>query len=126
MEVGEYCRTKQGYIAKIEDIEEDVIFFDNVIACNYEETWVLFEDKFEEITKHSKNIVDLIEVGDIITLGINCGTLEVESIWNNGDELNIELSNNAIFEDIEKNENFSLYTILTHEQYEENCYKVVE
>lgn len=58
IEVGDYVRTKQGEIAKIVDTN----MFDKTI----------YKDKqgvkyyLEEIVNHSKNIIDLIEVGDYV------------------------------------------------------------
>lgn len=63
IEVGEYARTEKGYIAKITEID-NFIWFDNKInkesgmPC-YELSKVEFENL---VTKHSKNIIDLIEV----------------------------------------------------------------
>ena len=68
IEVGEYIRTKQGDISKVRYVDEENIFLeDSVWSKNdlYEKTNVLYFDD-EEITKHSKNIIDLIEVGDYV------------------------------------------------------------
>lgn len=71
IEVGEYTRTKQGYIAKLRNKDNDYLYFDNSIYCFYEEDPILpINEKLldgtyikaeEYITKHSKNIIDLIE-----------------------------------------------------------------
>lgn len=68
IEVGEYIRTKQGDISKVRYVDEENIFLeDSVWSKNdlYEKTNVLYFDD-EEIAKHSKNIIDLIEVGDFV------------------------------------------------------------
>lgn len=68
IEVGEYIRTKQGDISKVRYVDEESIFLeDSVWSKNdlYEKTGVLYFDD-EEIVKHSKNIIDLIEVGDYV------------------------------------------------------------
>lgn len=68
IEVGEYIRTKQGDISKVGYVDEENIFLeDSVWSKNdlYEKTNVLYFDD-EEIAKHSKNIIDLIEVGDYV------------------------------------------------------------
>lgn len=50
-EVGEYYRTKNGEILKIVDLDE----------------YGFLVDKFYyQIVKHSKNIIDLVEVGDYV------------------------------------------------------------
>ena len=105
IEVGEYIRTKQGHICKIvkkidlPDVYEDTEGF-----------WVNEID----IKAHSKNIIDLIEVGDIVTTNNLCG--EVTKIGK--DKLYLACNETCCIDNVE--------TILTHEQYEENCYKVVE
>lgn len=62
----------------------------------------------ENIAKHSKNIIDLIEVGDIVN---NYLVNDVGKDYVFCAEYEIEFQ-----EDIE--------TILTHEQYNQNCFKV--
>ena len=96
MKYGEYVRTKKGIIAKIlEDVAEKNICFgiDNKILeyldNEYCYTRLLYKYK-KDILNHSKNIIDLIEVGDyvngcrveeiigntIMIFGINQGILE--------------------------------------------------
>lgn len=58
IEVGEYVRTKQGTIGKAIKKYEKYC----VIANRRGEIDVLYEN----IAKHSKNIIDLIEVGDYV------------------------------------------------------------
>lgn len=67
IKVGEYVRTKKGYIAQITEIDK-YIWFNNKINKEsgipvYELSKVEFENL---VTKHSPNIIDLIEEGDII------------------------------------------------------------
>lgn len=71
--VGEYARTTQGYIAKVERIDDTFIWFDSVIWFDYEECWELriksehgLDSQLNKIVKHSFNIIDLIEVGDYV------------------------------------------------------------
>lgn len=56
IEVGEYIRTKNGQIDIFEEIDENYMF----IRCKRKTYWIF------DIVKHSKNIIDLIEVGDIV------------------------------------------------------------
>lgn len=69
IKVNEYVRTKKGYIDKIINIER----------YNEEEKWLVGENfrkglnngyygrtTDNDITKHSPNIIDLIEVGDYV------------------------------------------------------------
>ena len=79
IKVGEYVRTKQGYIGK-------------KIACANERAWIVIESNFllggmpvneSEITKHSSNIIDLIEAGDYVNgyrvTGIMCGYIYLDN-----------------------------------------------
>ena len=57
IEAGEYCRTKQGYIAKIIEIRDEYIFDNTIIRSYGEEYDYLHDDEVEEIAKYSKNII---------------------------------------------------------------------
>lgn len=116
IEVGEYVRTDKGTIAKITEPEFEIKY--KIIDLKPKFLHCLSEIdhkyQFEEITKHSKNIIDLIEVGDYVN-----GQLIHNKYGNpkNG-ELMIIYSNGKHFD------NEHIKTILTHEQYESNCYKL--
>ena len=71
IEVGDYVRTNDGIIGKLLFImnEEYGIKFGNNDTC----VWKTFR---ESIVKHSKNIIDLIEVGDYVTIILNESTNE--------------------------------------------------
>ena len=120
IKVGEYVRTECG-IAKVKNIEitDEVYELDKDIMYVHQENWKSTCSK-PEIVKHSKNLIDLIEVGDIVN---GYRILNIVDLDN---------SNKKVFticksdlkdickvwgeEDIE--------TILTKEQMETNCYKV--
>ena len=109
IEVGEYVRTNYGRICKV--INNDY-FMPRYLECENE---ILIDRT--DIVKHSKNIIDLIEVGDYIN-----GML-IEDIE--------ELDNKKIFYSNGEmsawtNRDKGIETILTKEQYERNCYKVEE
>ena len=57
IEVGEYVRTKKG---KIDKVTNDNCYMPQYIECKKS---LLYK---EDIIKHSKNIIDLIEVGDYV------------------------------------------------------------
>ena len=141
IEVNEYVRTKDGLIEKIkefiphytkgkregQEVEENFLLMGQeqcrfIESIDYrippcypsDEEW---EKIKKHIVKHSKQLIDLIEVGDIVN------GMEVLDIYKTRDlwepiEIRIDsrYTNFILAEDIK--------TILTHEQFEANCYKV--
>lgn len=119
IEVGEYVRTFNGLIGKVNCIELAGIgtrYAGEFIT----DTIIQFDDgrvyerrvREKNITKHSKNLIDLIEVGDIVNNGYiyEIGNSENKDIWIH------TLNGFLLYEQ-------DIRTILTHEQYEQNCYK---
>lgn len=120
---GEYIRTSQGYIAKVEDIVENVIkviMCDSNIYCDYEIAPVLVgEEQIKLITKHSFNIIDLIELGDYVN-----GHKVIEFFYGEDDNemymtLEAPFNERAIYVS-EKD----IKTIVTKEQFNSVMYKV--
>lgn len=105
IEVNEYVRTKNGVIDKVDALYgmiENTVHLEN-------KKW--FDIK--NILKHSKQLIDLIEVGDYVN-----GHLV--------EEVRISCFSSSIFVheyEIELHEN-DIKTILTKEQFLANCYKV--
>ena len=63
IQVGEYVRTKEGYISKVKEVTDDWIECESTITKHYEDTFdSLYPDEFDIITRHSFNIIDLIEL----------------------------------------------------------------
>ena len=104
IEVGEYIRTTEGCIVKIKNDEHlDFLKFSNAVIG--------------DITKHSKNIIDLIEVGDYVNgILINYMPKDEHKIYHDAYDMY----------DVYAFSNKDIETILTHEQYEQNCYKIGE
>ena len=106
IEVGEYVRTKSGK-------------FDKVINNNYYMPQYIECEKSivnkENIVKHSKNIIDLIEASDYVN-----GILieDIEEI----DNKKVFYSNGEMI--AWTNRDKGIETILTKEQYIQNCYKI--
>ena len=110
IEVGEYVRTKYGIIDKV------IIEYDGKcnnsncsekhISCKYN----YYNEK--DIVKHSKQLIDLIEVGDIVN-----GKL-IHKIDKGPNYCYLYYGNCKTFVD------YQIQTILTKEQFEANCYKV--
>ena len=120
IKVGDFIRTKKGIIGKLKRIELDEI--DKNLK------WYVFDKKRPDmniideiyinkpyITKYSKNLIDLIEVGDYV----------------NGEKvIEVHLDLGYVFVDKETELgtktfcDYQIETILTHEQMEENQYVV--
>lgn len=127
IKVGEYVRTKDGIIAKVTDIlKEYCIDCDNDVFDLYygpmmEIPWEYIE---EYIVKHSFNIKELIEPLDILGFKIkdfsfnNKGIVYKEYDARKGKYYNIV--NGHCLEEVQ------IIKILTHEQYERDCYVVEE
>lgn len=106
IEVGDYVRVKEwNLIGKILKITVSRIYIDSLG----------FGLTREQIHKHSKDIIDLIEVGDLIK------SKEDERIIH---IFNIEMLE-ALKEDIE-NGDITIETVTTSEQFESIEYKVEE
>lgn len=105
IEVNEYVRTKDG---KIDKVINSNFYMSIYVEC--EKGLCLIES----IVKHSKQLIDLIEVGDFVN-----GFPILEPIYNGNTMYGID----------EGYENFKksfgeIQTILTKESYMANCYKV--
>ena len=115
IEVGEYVRIDNDFrlialgIGEVIRINQDTIY----VKMNFE---LPFAFKIENIAKHSKNLIDLIEVGDYVN------GYPVRRIANFNNELcNFDLNTMewTPLKDIDV-----YYNILTKEQYMQNCYKI--
>ncbi len=116
IEVNEYVRTKDGIIDKA-IIEyngkcNNSNCSEKHISCKYN----YYNEK--DIVKHSKQLIDLIENKDILKVRID-KTIMFFGI----DESTSDIKYKEIMESIENGE-CELLEILTHQQFEANCYKV--
>ena len=127
IEVGDFVRTKQGKIAKLIEVSKNNYYwFDNWI---YKESGIPHQGfRIEDterigIVKHSKNIIDLLEEGDIVN-GFSISKFDNED----GNEfLAIPIYNDAqlgCIEEVRPIATIKIKAILTHEQYMQNCYTV--
>lgn len=103
IEVGEYVRTNKGNITKMSSEEFIKIMLEN-------------KSIFGKALKHSKNIIDLVEVGDIVHIK-DVLHEDITYIWSE-DYLK------ALKEDIQNG--IKLVSILTKEQMQSIEYKVEE
>ena len=113
IEIGEYIRTKRGYIRQVvrRDVDDHILLDIGFEGARY---LTKVEEK-EDIVKHSKNIINLVEVGDYIN-----GYLVVAI----SDDGYIEI---AIGDDIEQGELLTvkdIKSIVTKEQFESIKYEV--
>lgn len=121
IEVGEYVRTKRG-IAKVLEVKtvKTKMYGKHDVAYRIDKCPRMYITETEFI-KHSKDIIDLIEVGDYVN-----GHL-ARAIYLDGARKYIKLDNSCSPEN-----NFTgirtykkeIKTILTKEQYMQNCYKI--
>lgn len=104
----EFIRTKTGKI--------DKVINNNYYMSQYIECEKRIVEK-EYIVKHSFNIIDLIEVGDFVNenevIDKYLFNGEIPVLETTGDETNAKCMCES-----------DIRTILTHEQYERNCYKI--
>lgn len=120
IEVGEYVRTNKGNIGQVIGI------FNGHCQAKYH---IQFQGKVKvkrqylsihTIIKHSKNIIDLIEVGDIVN-GYRVINVINEEPCPSGKCVDIDSSKDSSECTLWEND---VQTILTKEQFEANCYKV--
>lgn len=118
LEIGEFVRTKNGIIDKIERYSYDCcVWYCKegmcIDKCNAIGTHLT------DIVKHSKNIINLIEVGDILEVYFPIRKITKKIVV---DEY---FKDSMILNGINYRKIF-LKTILTKEQFARESYKVVE
>lgn len=116
IEVGEFVRTKSNGIKKVDIIFENktVNRYGYETGSDWDGKWYSYI-KTTDIVKHSKQLIDLIEEGDYVN------GERVENI------LQVSHKHNSIIvNDEEEITEEEIKTILTHEQYEKNCYRLEE
>lgn len=119
IEVGEYVRTKSGIITKVVEIKP-TYFNDNLVEnecyiyCNkYFKQWKMWQLE-EIITKHSKNITDILENGDYVNGYYVLEIKDNKIIVENGARINGE-------EELNQQQ---IETIVTKEMFESIEYEV--
>ena len=109
IEVGEYVRTRAGHFYKITRIDENRLIYWNKIQCGWS-----MEQLKDIVVKHSKNIIDLVEVGDYVN-----GKL-IHKIDKGANYCYLYYGNCKTFVD------YQIKSIVTHEMFESIEYKVEE
>lgn len=126
IEVGEYVRTKEGYLGILIAINKqdyNYLVVDTSIEVRkdgYPSTYLYL--KKENIKKYSKQLIDLIEVKDVIKYRIDniSTTLETKGYV----EGIVDISDEEMLQRIKNDNNYHILEILTEESYMANCYKV--
>lgn len=110
IEVNEYVRTKDG---KIDKVINSNFYMSIYVEC--EKGLYLIEN----IVNHSKQLIDLIEIGDIVNGMEVLDIHKPRDLWEPIEiRVDSRYTNFILAEDIK--------TILTKERYMANCYKVGE
>ena len=114
IEVEEYVRFNNGEIGKVIDIKENP---SRIVYSEYGEIGLI-----SDIVKHSKQLIDLIEVKDVIKYRINniSTTLETKGYV----EGIVDISDEEMLQRIKNDKNYEVLEILTKEQMEANQYVV--
>lgn len=69
IEVGDFVRTKDGYIAKVIEIDEDGDYytFDNYVQIDHgDKFYSLYKEELKNIKTYNKNKIYLVECGDYV------------------------------------------------------------
>ena len=124
IKVGELVRTHKGIIGTLQS--QELTYPEPsewILNVNGKEVVIVECDDY--ITKHSENLIDLIEVGDIVNgkeIKYLKGDIDPSNIGSPKDfAYNYYDDEYGVWRGISANQ---VKTILTHEQYEANCYKV--
>lgn len=112
----DYARLNTGEIVQVTGIRENQVDKKAIYFGIYDEDWC----NSAAVENFSENIIDLIEVGDIVNGYI---VLDVMEDLQTG-EIHLEMPSSYPKEGSCAIYNDDIKTILTHEQYNSNCYKV--
>ena len=109
IEVGDFVRVN-GIIGKVEQIGNSLFWIEDGSSYSLDDKSV----------NHSKNIIDLIEVGDYVN-GYKVISIDTNAPNDCKECIELDRNNTYEYQWISRNE---IETILTKEQYQENCYTV--
>lgn len=125
IQVGEYVRSDEGFIAKVKTVNDDYIECDSTIISHYGDFFDdIYGDDLNSIAKHSFNIIDLIEVGDYVN-GYLVKAIDYDEDENGNlfNVLGVVLTEDD-FAYREGLENINIHSIVTKEQFKAMEYKV--
>ena len=117
IEIGEYVRIN-GVIGKVEQIGNTLFWIED--GSSYRLT--------DKKIKHSKDIIDLIEIGDILEIELSDDFVAGFVKKREDKKILIQIENDyrkkTLQRDINNGIIAKILTILTKEQYTQNCYKI--
>lgn len=121
IEVGDWIRSKDGFIGKVQKISYDNMEKSNYYIC--EKDNVMASNYLENIAKNSKNIIDLVEVGDYVN---EKKVKQIAMFEGFPDYPKLIFTDKKYLIPGETIENKDIKTIVTHEQMASIEYKVEE
>lgn len=114
IEVGEYVRTDNGEIKLVtQELKDFIDEYESLTEKDFVEFWGRI--------KHSKQPIDLVEVKDLV-----CFKNKLQNSLEN-EEMIIHIFDNDTLEEVKQaveDEEIKIISILTKEQYMENCFEV--
>lgn len=118
LEVGQFVRTKDGYISQYKYYDTTNAYMEKLLCIPLSNgTFANIED----IVKASYNIIDLIEVGDIISFHEDIDNYKKQYVIGIPDLITLDEIKDKI-----TNDNIRLVSILTKQEMEQMAYKVGE
>lgn len=115
-----YVRTKDGIIAKVDCIDDDIIFFDKDLYRTYGDSINFLEkDNLERIVKASYSIIDILEKGDYVN------GLKITSV-DKTFEGNVLVGLGKDFGFSKFDNDYKIISMITKEQMKQIAYKVEE
>ena len=129
IKVGEYVRTpQQGFIGKLVEVNKNVLNYYKIDVGReirringISDKYIYSRDGFR--LKHSSNIKDLIQVGDIIIYTINCKFADIEIVKEHTDARTLEKTLRVGLYSLEQ---VDIKQILTKEKFESESYRLEE
>ena len=115
IKVNEYVRLRNGDVTRVKAINE------KTFKCKFHK--VNCELFIDFIVKHSSNIIDLIEVGDIVIYTINCKIADIDIVKEHTDARTLEKSLRVGLYSLEQ---VNIKQILTKEKFERESYRLEE
>lgn len=119
IKVNDYIRTPYNTIEKIIKVEENKDY----IGVETDRSYYIFSWLKTHEVKHSSNIKDLIQAGDIIIYTINCKIADIDIVKEHTDARTLEKSLRVGLWSLEQ---VDIKQILTKERFERESYRVEE